>query len=68
MSIPTDEIPEYGDLMPLADWDACVSFGGFIPYDGFGCWATSDKMDFASNVWEAGTRPTWATHVVWFNR
>lgn len=69
MSLPTDEIPDYGDLMTLEDWDACVACGGFIPYDGSGCWATNNKMDQSSNVWsKTALRPEWATHVVWFNR
>ena len=67
MSAFTEEIPSYGDLLTIEEWKDAVAFGGFVRSDGSGCWATVDKMDWASNVW-SGPPPEGATHVVWFNR
>jgi len=60
-------LPNYGDLIPLEEWKSYVSQHSLIPYDGSGCWATSDAMDDHSDVWNHD-QPEWATHVMWFNR
>ena len=38
-----DEIPDYGDVMSLEDFKACVESGGFIDSDGFGKYARDGK-------------------------
>lgn len=39
-----DEIPDYGDVMTLDDFIENCAVGNFIDYDGFGYYATEDKM------------------------
>ena len=64
-------IPNYGDLMTLEDWVSAVKSGGFIDYDGDGCYATekeiSNKYVKPSDVRKGKVDKSW-THVVWFNR
>lgn len=61
-------IPEYCDLMELSEFQECVNCGDFIPDDGIGYYATSDRMSDLS-VWSnQRIPPEWATHVAWFNR
>lgn len=59
-------LPDYGELMTQEAWFAAVDHRAFIPYDGSGYWATTDRMSNWS-VWEV-KRPKWATHVMWFNK
>ena len=42
--IQFEEIPEYGDKMPIKHWIGTVEAGGFIDYDGHGNLATEDRM------------------------
>ena len=65
--IHMEELPDYGGLIPLKEWQAEVAAGSLIPYDGSGRWATSKEMDGASDVWNSSP-PRWATHVMWFNK
>ncbi len=57
-------IPEYGDLMTLAVWQA--NEGCFNDFDGMGYYATATEMDESANCF--GKQPEWATHVVWFGK
>lgn len=67
---PFDDV---GDLFTIEDWNQCVDSGCFINYDGFGKYATTDGFSDV-RVWPSDrTReklkpPSWATHVLWFNR
>src|ERR1035437_3886830 len=38
-----DELPDYGDVMPLADFIQYVNDGSFIDYDGHGYYVKDDK-------------------------
>ncbi len=66
-----EPLPDYGDLMTLEDWLACVDAGGFIDYDGFGNYSDgkqmSNKTVKPSDVEKGKVDKGW-THVVWFNR
>lgn len=60
-------ISDFGDLMPIADFVECVQTSLFCPDDGIGYYATEKEYDENSCVW-AVKSPSWATHVVWFNK
>jgi len=66
-----EDIPDYGDLIPLSEWLENVKFGAFIDYDGHGNLATetqcSDIVIIPSEV-EGYVFPEWTTHIVWYNR
>ncbi len=66
-------IPDYGDEMVVSEWVKIVETGGFIDYDGHGSLATnkfkSDIVIHPSDITFFKLKlPSWATHVVWFNR
>lgn len=65
------EIPDYGDKMSLKDFIENCNSGGFINYDGFGQYATNDKITdiiiLPSDV-KKGTIRKDFDFVVWFNR
>ena len=68
-----EKLPKYGDHMLVVEWIACVENGGFIDYDGHGSLATdteiSDIEIHPSDVSALKLKlPSWATHVMWFNR
>jgi hypothetical protein len=58
---------DFGDLMTVEEFIETVKYGGFIPDDGDGLWATKDKQSDIS-VWDTKKVPKWATHVIWFNK
>ena len=70
--------PDLGSLMPLSEFVDSCELGHFINYDGFGNYATaketSDIEVRPTDVARNGKRlasfqaPSWATHVVWYNR
>lgn len=72
------DIPSYGDHMTLQDWKECVECGGFIDYDGDGDFATetqcSNMSVSPSDYWTGKEQdpewnpPSWATHIVWYNK
>ncbi len=66
-----DEIPDYGDEMSLEAFIENCSVGNFIDYDGFGYYATEDKMTdirvYPSDITEGVYRKDFPK-VVWFNR
>jgi len=67
-----EELPTYGDLFTIESWLGNVECGGFIDYDGYGNYATKDKMSNKeirpSHVKKFPIRDTEFTHIVWFNR
>lgn len=59
--------PGYGDLFNLDEWAEFVRCGAVTYDDGSGYWATATEYDeFADVFFQA--KPTWATHVLWFNK
>lgn len=66
-----DDIPSYGDLMTLQKFVSSCKGGGFCNSDGWGNYATKDKMSdievYPSDI-IAGVYREDFTHVVWFNR
>ena len=65
------DLPDYGDHMTLEDFVDCCQSGGFIDFDGYAKYATSDKMSdinaYPSDVADSDIDWRW-THVVWFNK
>lgn len=62
-----------GSLMTIDEWLSHVDFGGFIDYDGFGYYATEDKVSNISVVPSHAKRNVMVTdrgftHIVWYNR
>ena len=68
-----DEVPDWGDMIELEDFqEACINHA-FIDYDGDGYYATATGIDRShlirpSNIRDGEEAPKWATHVCWFNR
>jgi hypothetical protein len=66
-----DELPDYGDVMPLADFIQYVNDGSFIDYDGHGYYVKDNKesniMIIPSDVKHNSVRKDFDT-IVWFNR
>lgn len=66
-----DEIPDYADVMTFEDFIENCAVGNFIDYDGFGYYATEDKMTdiriYPSDTTEGVYRKDFPK-VVWFNR
>lgn len=65
--------PELGEKMTLKDFLQCVDSGGFIDYDGFGHLATETRVSnivvYPSMIFKRIEEvPSWATHIVWYNR
>ena len=64
-------IPDNGNHMTTVDFLAGCESGTFVDNDGFGYWATEDKMThivvYPSEVL-GGTMVTNYTHVVWFTK
>ena len=64
-------LPPYGDHMLVSDFTEFCARGYFIDYDGYGMYATKDKMtklivhpsDIANNEINTDYH-----YVVWFNR
>ena len=72
---PTEwgDIPDYGDLFTMKEWTECVKTGGFIDYDGSGCYSDGKRMSNKS-ISPSDVRRGHIlddkefTHVIWFNR
>ena len=66
---------DFGALMTISEFSVAVDAGVFTNDDGFGKFATSARMS-SQAVWpslfkalvRARKIPSWATHVVWFNK
>lgn len=68
-----DEVPilsdhdSYADIMEAEEWmeESCRGMA-FTPSDGIGHWSTKDGHSYEhSDVF--GHKPSWATHVAWYN-
>ncbi|RJR12836.1 hypothetical protein C4588_01670 [Candidatus Parcubacteria bacterium] len=66
----SEDIPDYGDLMDVAEFQEACRLHYFIDYDGYGHPAKNGKMDGRANIFPSKyfELPEDATHVVWFNR
>ena len=66
----TEEIPDYGDVMTIKEWNECVECGLFTNYDGCGYFCKDGKMDRTLEVFSPKAAQTEidATHVCWFNK
>lgn len=62
-----------GNLFTLEEWLDCVASRGFIDYDGWGDLCKGNEVsnitvcpsDITKKRYEI---PSWATHVLWYNR
>lgn len=61
-----EEIPDYGDLMTLEDFQDGAECGALTDDDGGGEWSNGTKMTVGCDVFSEP--PEGATHVVWFNK
>jgi hypothetical protein len=81
LSPPTSLEPidhESGDLFTIAEFVEMCKHSSFIDYDGMGNWATetmrekgswdNPKWIYPSQIVDGLQPPTWATHVLWYNR
>jgi hypothetical protein len=64
------KIPDYGDVMTVEEWRACVESGYFIDDDGIGAPAKDGMMMDDRDAFPSGIDdiPEDATHIVWFNK
>lgn len=60
------EIPDYGDVMTIDEWNDAVELGLFTTYDGQGYYCKDGKMSNLEVF--TVTTPHDATHVCWFNK
>lgn len=58
-------IPDYADVMTLAEWEEAVEHGSFVEYDGSGYWC-KDGKESSDSVWDTDCED--ATHVAWYNK
>ncbi len=61
--IPSEE---YCDVFTVDEFEEAMENGEFVEDDGVGYFANSEFYDAKSSCWWAA--PSWATHVVWFNK
>jgi len=71
MPYELSEIPDYGDVMSLKTFLSCVKDGGFIDYDGFGCYVKDGQETnieiYPSDYHHNSIRYEFDT-IVWYNR
>lgn len=66
-----EEIPDYGDLFTIEEFEKDCKSGGFIDYDGTGYYAFKNKMtnkEISCDSFVKGTYDKNYTHVMWFNK
>lgn len=51
-------------IFTLSEWTRAMSLGIIGPDDGIGYWGT---LSGESNIKCFEARPTWATHIIWYN-
>jgi len=71
MDYNLEDLPTYGDVMPLTEFIENVECGGFIDYDGSGNYVKDGKMSnitiYPSDVKHNMVRKDFDT-IIWFNR
>lgn len=60
-----EALPNYGNLMTLAEFNESEDDGSLNSDDGSGYFATLTQM---SQLSASGAAPAWATHVMWFGK
>lgn len=69
--IELNDLPSYGNVMPLKDFIDCVKCGDFIDYDGYGSYVKDGKESnieiYPSDVKNKLIRPEFDT-IIWYNR
>jgi hypothetical protein len=71
MSQKLTDIDPDDDLYSIESFQDSVKLGCFIDYDGFGLLATKNKVsdiEIYPSQALSFQYPSWATHVVWFNK
>ena len=69
-----DDLPDYGDLIPIDEFKECAEYGMFTDYDGCGHWSNGEKMtarpgDDVCDLDELDRAIDFGvTHVMWFNK
>jgi hypothetical protein len=66
-----ESIPEYGELMTMAEFISQCCIGAYIDYDGSGKYSDGKYMtdkDVVPSDLPAGKLDTSYSHVVWFNK
>lgn len=66
-SIYIDEIPHYGDLFTIEEFDEMVEDHTIMDKDGIGYYSDGEHMARKYPVFYSD-KPEGATHVVWFNK
>lgn len=71
--IKWDDIPPYGDLFTKEEFRSFCEEGGFLDSDGFGNYASKDKIsniEICPSDFKLGTfhEDPEFTHIVWFNK
>lgn len=59
------DLPDYGDLMTVDQWNESVENGTFTNDDGFGHWVKNNK-ESEDEVFSTPQKD--ATHVIWYNK
>lgn len=54
-----EEKPDYGDEIPIDEWQESVEFGMFTDYDGIGLWMKGGKLHSAG----PGEHPVYSDNV-----
>ncbi len=71
MSYELSDLPNYGDVMSIKEFIECVEDGGFVDYDGYGCYVEGDKMTniyiYPSDIKYNSIRGEFEK-MIWFNR
>jgi hypothetical protein len=68
--LPTNmsEHEDYADVFTAEEWmSEGVRGCAFIPSDGGGYWGTENEHSY-DHTDVFGAKPSWATHVAWFNK
>lgn len=61
-----EPVLNYATVMSVIEWEGAVTLRELIEDDGDGYWVKDGLMSELS-VW-AEEKPSWATHVAWFNK
>lgn len=70
-SLELEDLPDYGHHMLFSEFEKCVIGGGFIDSDGYGHYATKNKMTdeiIYPSYFKDGLVNRSFSHIVWFNK